>query len=108
MFFREDGLAFAKVYLNGISGKSPVASPVFADLRDLPPLLIQAADSELLYDDAVRLHERALASGVDSTLHIYKGLPHVWQIFAGAVPEAERALEEIAVFAAQKLEMARR
>lgn len=98
MFFREDGLAFAKAYLNGASGRSPVASPLLADLHGLPPLLIQAADSELLYDDSVRLHDKAKASAVDSTLHIYKGLPHVWQIFAGVVPEANEALKEIADF----------
>jgi epsilon-lactone hydrolase len=102
MFFREDGLAFAKVYLNGASGRSSVASPLLAGLHGLPPLLIQAANSELLYDDAVRLHEKAKASGVDSTLHIYQGLPHVWQMFAGAVPEADQALKEIAEFVSEK------
>lgn len=102
MFFREDGLAFAKVYLNGTSGRSTVASPILADLHGLPPFLIQAAHSELLYDDSVRLHEKAKSSGVDSTLHIYKGLPHVWQIFAGAVPEADQALKEIAEFVCTK------
>lgn len=106
MFFREDGLAFAKVYLNGTSGRSLVASPVLAELHGLPPLLIQAAESELLYDDSVRLHEKAKAGAVDSTLHIYKGLPHVWQIFAGAVPEADQALQEIAEFVSQKFSLA--
>ena len=103
MFFPADGMAFARIYLNGSSGRSPLASPVLADLRGLPPLLIQAADSELLYDDAVRLNQKAAASGVESTLHIYKGLPHVWQMFVGVVPEANQALEEISEFVRQKV-----
>jgi acetyl esterase/lipase len=80
-----------------------MASPVLADLHGLPPLLIQAADTELLYDDAVRLNEKALASGVQSKLHIYPGLPHVWQMFIGTVPEAGAALHEIADFVQEKI-----
>lgn len=103
MFFPADGMAFARIYLNGSSGGSPLASPLMAELHGLPPLLIQAADSELLYDDAVRLHEKARAAGVESTLHLYRGLPHVWQMFAGVVPEADQALSEIAAFVQQNL-----
>jgi acetyl esterase/lipase len=103
MFLPADGRAFAKIYLNGASPHSPMASPLFADLHGLPPLLIQAADTEILYDDAVRLNERASAAGVESRLHIYKGLPHVWHIFAGMVPEAGQALREMAEFIAKKL-----
>jgi len=103
MFFPADGMAFARTYLNGTSGRSPLASPILADLHGLPPLLIQAADSELLYDDAVRLNQKATERGVESTLHIYRGLPHGWQMFAGVVPEANQALNEIADFVRQKL-----
>lgn len=101
MFFPDDGRAFAKVYLNGASPLSPLASPLLADLKGMPPLLIQVADKELLYDDAVRLHEKATASGVESRLHVYPGLPHVWQVFVGTVPEAIEALGEIAEFVKQ-------
>lgn len=104
MFFPEDGRAFAKVYLNGASPHSPLASPLLADLKGMPPLLIQAAEKELLYDDAVRLHEKATASGVESQLHIYRGLPHVWHVFAGTIPEANEALEEIAGFVEERLQ----
>jgi acetyl esterase/lipase len=103
MFTFEEGRCFAKVYLNGASGSSPMASPVMADLHGLPPLLIQAADTELLYDDAVRLNEKALASGVQSRLHIYPGMPHVWQMFGMALPEASAALKEIAEFISEKI-----
>ncbi|HEY6348232.1 MAG TPA: alpha/beta hydrolase [Candidatus Angelobacter sp.] len=106
MFFPADGMAFAQIYLNGASPKSPLASPLLADLNGLPPLLIQAADKELLFDDAVRLHEKATTSGVESKLHIYPGLPHVWQMFTGVLPEADQALKEIAEFISQKFTVA--
>ena len=64
----------------------------------MPPLLIQVSDKELLLDDAVRLHDKAKAAGVDTRLHVYAGLPHVWHMFIGSVPEAAQALREIAEF----------
>lgn len=102
MFRPTDVSAFAELYLNGASPRKPEASPVFADLTGLPPLLIQASGSELLYDEAVRLHEKALRSGVESTLRVYAGLPHVWQIFAFLIPEAGIAVREIAGFIEKK------
>ena len=98
MFRPEDISAFAEQYLNGASPRLPEASPIFADLKGLPPLLIQASSTELLFDEAVRLHEKADRSGVESTLHAYPALPHVWQIFTVLIPEAGAALKEIAAF----------
>ncbi len=98
MFQPKDVAIFAGLYLNGASMESPEASPVFADLNGLPPLLIHVSSTELLLRDAVRLHEKAMQAGVMSTLRIYPGLPHVWQIFTGVIPEAKLALGEIADF----------
>jgi monoterpene epsilon-lactone hydrolase len=102
MFRAEDGGAFASLYLNGASPRNPEASPIFGDLKGLPPLLIQTSTTELLFDEAVCLHEKALKSGVDCTLRAYPGLPHVWQIFPGLIPEAGMALREIAAFVGSK------
>ncbi len=98
MFRAEDGGAFASLYLNGASPRNPEASPIFGDLQGLPPLLIQTSTTELLFDESVRLHEKAKKSGVDSTLGAYPGLPHVWQSFSGLIPEANAALRKIASF----------
>lgn len=98
MFRPEDVSAFAELYLNGKSPRLPEASPLFGDLHGLPPLLIQASTSELLFDEAVQLDQKAKKSGVDSTLREYPGLPHVWQMCNGLMPEAGAALREIAVF----------
>jgi acetyl esterase/lipase len=102
MFRPEDVSSFSELYLNGKSPRLPEASPIFGDLHGLPPLLIQASTTELLFDEAERLHEKALKSGVDSTLRAYPGLPHVWQMCNGIIPEAGAALREIAAFVAAK------
>ena len=103
MFRPEDVSAFAELYLNGKSPRLPEASPLFGDLHGLPPLLVQASTTELLFDEAVQLHEKAKKSGVDSTLRAYPGLPHVWQMWVGIIPEAGAALREIAAFVAAKV-----
>ncbi len=101
MFGGDEVATFAGLYLGGVAAEHCEASPVFADLAGLPPLLIQASNTELLFDDALRLHQRALAAGVRSRLDVYPGLPHVWQMFVGLVPEAEAALRRVAEFIAQ-------
>jgi acetyl esterase/lipase len=98
MFQPTEVATFAKLYLQGAPAESPEASPLLGDLCGLPPLLIQASSTELLMDDAVRLHEKARQCGVESTLSIYPALPHVWQILVGAVPEAKMALGQLAGF----------
>jgi epsilon-lactone hydrolase len=98
MFQPSDVITFAKLYLHGAPADSGEASPLFADLRGLPPVLIHASSTELLMDDSVRLHEKARSSGVKSTLRVYSGLPHAWHIFVPTIPEAGHALQEIADF----------
>ncbi|HYX52539.1 MAG TPA: alpha/beta hydrolase [Candidatus Limnocylindrales bacterium] len=98
MFRGDDIATFAGLYLRDIAAEHCEASPVFGDLTGLPPLLIQASSAELLFDDALRLHERATAAGVRSRLDVYPGLPHVWQMFIGLIPEAEMALRAAAEF----------
>ncbi len=94
----EDVPRFARLYLGGAEPKDPFASPVYADLRALPPLLIQVSDSEILLDDARAIHRRCQQAEVASTLSTYHGLPHVWQLLGPWVPESRRALDEAADF----------
>lgn len=94
MFRPSDISNFAGLYLNGAPAETPEASPLFGDLTGLPPLLIQVSSSELLFDDARRLHEKAGQCGVKSKLSAYPGLPHVWHLAVGLIPEALAALRE--------------
>ena len=98
MFVGEDIERYASVYLGEQSRLDPLASPLFADLRGLPPLLIQVGRDEVLLDDARNLHETILEAGGSSQLHIYNDVPHGWHYGAPFVPETGQALREVAEF----------
>ena len=91
-----EGMAAA--YLGDRSRSTPLASPYYADLRGLPPLLVQVGTAEVLLDDSLRLTDRAKEAGVDVTLEVWDDMPHVWQAFATFLPEARHALESCGEF----------
>jgi epsilon-lactone hydrolase len=84
-------------YLAGADPTTPLASPLFASLSGLPPLLVQVGTADLLLSDAERLAEAATAAGVDVRLEIGEGLPHVYQLMLGT-PEAAEATARIGRF----------
>ena len=84
--------AMADAYLNGVDAKTPLASPVFADLRGLPPLLILVGDHEVLLDDSTALAANAHDAGVDVALEVLDELHHVWPVFAADTTEGRRAV----------------
>ncbi len=95
--------AMAPPYLAGADPKTPLASPLHADLRGLPPLLIQVGRREVLLDDSLRLAQKAQRAGVDVTLEVWPGMIHVWQIFASELEEGRDAIERIGVFVKKHL-----
>ncbi|MEJ2194010.1 MAG: alpha/beta hydrolase [Ignavibacteriaceae bacterium] len=88
----------AKYYAANNDFQTPLISPNYADLSMLPPLLIQAGSDDILLSDSIRLAEHACESGVDSTLDIWENMWHVWHFFAGKMPEANRAINQISNF----------
>ncbi len=95
---RESLIDEARLYLAGANPRNPLASPLYADLRGLPPLLIQVGTEETLLDDAYRLEERAKNAGVRVTLDVFEDMPHVWHVFASYLPEAQQAIDRIGEF----------
>ena len=85
----------AKQYLGDVSPFHPLASPIYANLEGLPPLLIHVSDSELLTDDSRRIVEFARVAGVQASLEVYADQPHVWQLFS-LLPEAVDSLQKAA------------
>ena len=88
----------ARAYLGDRDRRTPLASPLFADLRGLPPLLIHVGGDEVLLDDAVQLSERARQAGVSATLEVWDRMIHVWHWFLPMLEEAESAVESIGRF----------
>ena len=103
MFFGAWVGAVARHYLGVASAADTLASPVYADLSGLPPLLIHVGGDEVLLDDSVRVDASARRSGVVSILEIWRGVPHGWQIFAPFLPEARASLCQAAAFIHQQL-----
>ena len=105
MFYGEAVRKMAPVYLADASPDHPLASPIYADLSQLPPLLIYASNSEVLLDDSLRLADRARGYGVKVDLRIWDDLPHVWPVFVRfKLPEAAATVSEIADFIRQQVE----
>ncbi len=99
----DDLRLMAEAYLGGGDARAPLASPLYADLEGLPPLLLQVGSAEVLLDDAVRVAERARACGVEAELRVWDDMFHVWHAFAGMLPEGQAAVEEMAAFLEDQL-----
>ncbi len=85
-------LDMARIYLNGADPRSPLASPLYADLKGLAPLLIQVGAAETLLDDAVRLAKVAGAADVRVDLQIWPEMVHVWHLFHPELTAGRQAL----------------
>ncbi len=85
-------------YVGGAAPSDPYISPIFGDLRGLPPMLIQVGSHEILLSDAVRLAGRAADADVTVTLEVVPGVPHVFQAYAVMVDEADAAMRRAAAF----------
>ncbi|WP_122816052.1 alpha/beta hydrolase [Nocardioides pantholopis] len=104
VFDAADIRAYADLYLAGSDGRDPLASPLLADLRGLPPLLLQVGSREVLLDDSTRLAARAATADVDVALEVYAGATHVFQHDHATDPTAARAIDSAASFLRRQLE----
>jgi epsilon-lactone hydrolase len=95
-------------YAAGEDPASALISPVFADLKGLPPLIIQAGSHEVLLDDALRLAGRAASADVPVTLEVTPGVPHVFQAYHPILDEGTAALDRAGELLSAQLEAAER
>jgi acetyl esterase/lipase len=95
----ERGLrAAAAHYLGGKPPNRPDASPLYADLRGLPPTIIHAGSAEMLIDDASRTAAALGSADVDVTLHVWANVPHAFHVLGPNMPAAVNAINEIGTF----------
>lgn len=95
----------ADFYCDRHSRRDPRVSPVFADVSGLPPTLVQVGDHEILLSDATRIVERLTQAGVPATLDVWPEMWHVFQFFAGLMPEATRAIGQLAIFLSERFKL---
>jgi monoterpene epsilon-lactone hydrolase len=91
-FTRELVRGLAAGYLAGADRRDPLASPLHADVRRLPPTYLQAGGEESLLDDSKRLAVRLRDAGVDVRLDEFAGQVHTFQMGAGRTRVADDAI----------------
>ena len=94
--------AYARRYIGGRDYKAPLASPLYANLEGLPPLLLLVGTWEVLLDDSTRFTEKARAAGVEVELEIWEEMVHIWPYFAAILPEARQAIDRMGTFIRQR------
>lgn len=98
MVNKENLMVSAKTYLGGADPRAPLAAPLYADLRGLPPILIQVGDAEVLLDDSTRLAGLAREAGVEVQMDVWDDMIHVWHVFAPILPEGKKAIKQAGDF----------
>jgi len=92
-----------KYYVGQNNPRNPLISPLYADYKGFPPLLIFVGRDEIMLSDSTRLAEKAKNAGVDVQIKIWEGMWHVFPFFAPFVPEALQAINEIGDFIKSKV-----
>ena len=88
----------AKNFLGKTLPNHPDVSPIFADVKGLPPILIQVGENEVMLSDSIRLASHLGENQVRVSLEIWPEMFHVWHLFSEILPAAEEALENACFF----------
>ena len=92
-----------RAYLGDADPSDPLASPLFGELRGLPPVRIHVGDEEILLDDSRRYVARAVEAGVDAKLDVWLGMPHGFVGSVGSLAAANQALDAVGTFLREQL-----
>jgi len=92
---------YANMYIAGGNTKTPLASPLYASLKGLPPLLLLVGTSEVLLDDSTRFAKKATSEGVACELEVWDEMVHIWPFFAADIPEGRQAIDRMGAFIKQ-------
>ncbi len=104
-YLPEDAIReYAQAYVGDTDPRDPQASPVFAELGGLPPLLVHAGGVEVLRSEIEQFCTNARGAGVDVQLDIWPGMVHVWHAFPLMIPQARPATDQIAGFIRRQLD----
>ncbi len=93
---------FGLMYTTKDNLRNPLTSPLYANLKGLPPFYIQASSSEVLYDDTTRFEKKLKEAGVVCNVEYWKNMLHVWQAYAPVLPEAQKAINKLGEYIEKK------
>lgn len=74
---------------------NPLCSPLFANLADLPPMIIQVGSDEILLDDAKALHQAVTDASGDASLQVFDGMWHDFQLHAYQLEPSTHAIKQL-------------
>lgn len=89
---------FSKYYIGDNQATNPLISPLFGDLKGLPPILIISGADDELFDDGEKFYLKAMSAGVDITFRAGTGMVHCYPLLAPMFAEATEAMDEIIDF----------
>lgn len=92
---------WGKNYAGTKSTQHPLVSPLYGNLKGLPPILIQVGTEELIMDDSIRFAKKAQEAGCNVTLEVWNDMIHVFPKFWRVLPEARQALNRTVQFIEQ-------
>lgn len=101
-------LLYAQLFLGGAPPDDPLASPLYADVSGLPPVLIQVGACETLLDDSIRMASRLREAGVEVRLDVWDDMVHVWHLFARQLDEGQQAIDAAGKFIHAQIRVSRR
>jgi acetyl esterase/lipase len=96
---------FSKHYCGNTPATNPLISPLFGDLKGLPPLFINSGVNDELFEDGEKFAVKAKNAGVDVTFRAGEGMVHCYPLLAPMFPEATQAMNEIVRFIEQRLKL---
>jgi monoterpene epsilon-lactone hydrolase len=91
-----------RLYLNGQDPRTPTASPLYADLAGLPPLMIQVGEREILFSDAKMLAQKAREAGIEVQFEEWSDMFHVWHLHYRSLSDGREAIGRIGKFVLDK------
>jgi acetyl esterase/lipase len=107
IFLRDQAEELVRSYLAGCDPTDPLASPLYGDLADLPPVRVHVGNDEVLLDDSLRYVGRAIAAGVDARVDVWEGMPHGFVGSIGRLDAASQVLGAIGAFLSKQFAAAR-
>lgn len=88
----------ARLYAAGRDLRDPQLSPIYGDLRGLPPTILTTGTRDLFLSNTVRTHRKLRQAGVEASLQVFEGMSHAQYLFDPDAPETREVFTEIAGF----------
>jgi epsilon-lactone hydrolase len=102
-FTRSQVEGLVRAYLGDADPSDPLASPLYGNLRGLPPVRVHVGDEEILLEDSRRYVARAVEAGVDAKLDVWLGMPHGYVGSVGSLSAADQSLDAVGTFLREQL-----